>query len=165
MVNEVAQWAIIGILGFLMLGLFRQIGMQLPPAVRAAVSGPDVGKKAPGRLVSRVRSTVMEGSSGPVLVAFVSENCVSCQRLLGNLQSREGRVDGTPIVLVAKDPSPAFRSALLQTGLPTINDTDGELWRECHVTATPLLVRVGEDGRVTGKEVTHDAKRLAGATA
>jgi hypothetical protein len=164
MINDMAQWAVLSLLAFLMLGLFRQVGMQLPPAVRAAVAGPDVGKKAPDRLLSQIKS-ISPGAleAADVIVAFVAEHCVSCQRLLGNVATSRGSVAGANLILVARNPSPAFRSALFETGLPTINDTEGKLWRDCHVTATPLLVRLNISGRVTGKEVTHDAERLAAA--
>jgi len=88
-----------------------------------------------------------------MIVAFVTENCVTCQRLLANLSDLDVR-DRPSVLLVAKRPSTQFRSALAETEIPTIYD-DGTLWEECDVTATPLVVRVDSQGRVVAKEVTH----------
>ena len=55
---------------------------------------------------------------------------------------------------------PAVRGMLEETRIPVIADA-GELWEKCHITATPLVVRIDEHGRIAEKEVTHNVDRIA----
>jgi hypothetical protein len=93
------------------------------------------------------------------LVAYVTESCVGCQQLLASLEHGKSRRD-EPLVLVAKNASPGFREALGATGLPAVFD-QGAIWRACGVSATPLVIRLDQEGRVVAKEVTHLVDRVA----
>lgn len=160
--NEALQWAALIALGILVLGIFRQVALTLPPEVRATPSGPPIGHRLPEPALAELRRVVPGGElADGTLVAFVTESCVGCQRLLANLVDWSGRADGRPLVLLAKAPSEQFRIALLETGAPLIQDQTGELWKACEVSATPLVVLVDGDGRVQAKEVTHRVEGVA----
>jgi len=94
------------------------------------------------------------------LVAFVTEDCVGCQRLLADVTEGRQQQDGQPLVLVAHKPSGEFAAALEESRIPLITD-DGELWEDCRVASTPLVVRIDEKGRIAMKEVTHRVDRMA----
>jgi hypothetical protein len=95
------------------------------------------------------------------LVAFVTESCVGCQRLLADLSERKGHHEDQRLVLVAKSPSQQFIGALAETGVPAVADSTGDLWKRCGVNATPLVIRLDRDSRVEAKEVTHSVERVA----
>lgn len=160
--NEVLQWMVLVGLVILVLGTMRQVALTLPPRARAEPSGPVVGHRLPRRALAEFAHVLRvpdlrEGA----IIAFLIENCVGCQRLLATIGNAKTSLDGTPLVLVAKAPSPQFSSALQETGVPTISDEEGELWRACDVTATPLVIKLDHDGRVVAKEVTHRVDRVA----
>ncbi len=48
MANEVAQWACIVIVAFLMLGVVRRLTLLLPARARANAPGPRVGERFRG---------------------------------------------------------------------------------------------------------------------
>lgn len=157
MVNETLQWALLVVIAFVLLGVLRQVALALPTHYRAqTVSGPSIGSHLPRPLLRRLPSSVMDGPSGAdeAIVAFVTEACIGCQRLLSEISS--GRAPSeAPLVLVAKNPSVPFLRALEELRTPIIHD-DGRIWAACRVTNTPLVVRVDREGKVVAKGVTHD---------
>jgi hypothetical protein len=153
-VNEIFQWVVlVGVL-FLLLGAFRQIALSLPSDHRAQTfSGPSIGRRLPRSTAKRIEAlTVSSDSTQGAVVAFVSESCAACQRLLANLATHE---DSVPVVVVARRPSLAFQDALARLSRPLIFD-DGEVWHDCRITNTPLVVRLDQEGKVSSKGVTHD---------
>jgi hypothetical protein len=166
MLNEVGQWIALFLLGFLLLGVLRQVGLALPPMERAAETGPRVGSRVPRNLMAELRtafSSQHDGNPDSVVVAFVAESCTACARLLASLEASPTRQDGKSIALVARQPSAAYRRALLDTGVATIVDQSGGIWRSCQVTATPLLLDLTWQGRVLEREVTHRVHDFAAA--
>jgi hypothetical protein len=161
-VNEVLQWVAVLIVGFFLVGVLRQLDLMLPARVKAGSGGPELGAKLPRTLLEAVRTSVgREGLRRGVLLAFVTENCVGCRQLLGNLRGTHTTVGQPPLALIARAPSRQFASALDDLGFPIIRDDDGRLSRAASVTATPLVVRIDESGRVMAKEVTHRVDVMA----
>lgn len=162
MANEALQWAVLAIMGLLVLGVLRQVALTLPPEARATASGPPVGRRIPKQLLTELHRVSPTGDvTAGTLVAFVTESCVGCQRLLAELSNGNGHRDDRPLVLVAKTPSEQFFDALAETGIPAIADVTGDLWKSCGVSATPLVLRLDREGRVEAKEVTHRVERVA----
>ena len=159
MVNETVQWAVLVLVVLLVLGVLRQISVMLPPTSRAVSSGPPVGRHLPKHLYERLRN-MPELLNGDTILAFVTEACTGCQRLLASIEEPAMTTARRHLALVAKAPSEPFREALAETGVPTIEDSDGTIWAACQVSATPLVVRVDSTGRVRAKEVTHRVDAL-----
>jgi hypothetical protein len=159
--NEVLQWAALSVLVLLVLGLFRQVALTMPASYRAVTGGPVEGRLAPRVLLDELSTAVsgMKASTGAV-VAFVTENCMGCQRLLADV-SEASEAEENGLVIVAKQPSIAFKDSLLEIDVPTIFDDADILWKACRITATPLVVQLDAGGRVLRKEVTHDVRRVA----
>jgi hypothetical protein len=157
--NEVLQWAAIVILGVLAFGMLRQIGMWLPVEARSNTeSGPPLGHRVPSTRWSEVsRTLALSESVEQGFVAFVSESCVQCQRLIAELETKRPDL---PLAFVTRTPSREFVNALRETGMPVLED-NGDLWRAWHVTGTPLVAKVNRQGRVIAKGVTHRVDTVA----
>ncbi|MBK5227973.1 MAG: hypothetical protein JJE05_05645 [Actinobacteria bacterium] len=163
MANEALQWAVLLCLGFLVLGLYHQVALMMPARRRAsAASGPALGDRLPREVTELFSDSSIHGE--PYTVAFVTEACVGCQRLLSELERKgEGSLAGR-LALIALDPGPLFRDALRKLDLPILED-DGHVWASCDVTQTPLILKVDPSGKVIGKGVTHrvDAVEISAA--
>jgi hypothetical protein len=154
----VAQWALLGALGLLVIVMFRQLGQLLKGNAKAAEFGPRVGSLAaplsyqrPGERDVR---TFTPGDGQPALVAFVDPTCPSCEQLVTTLDAMRaaGELADVRVLLLISDPasylviSEAFRASELEIGRPA--DPSGlEAYR---VTGTPLLVAVDAAGAVAG---------------
>jgi len=150
MLNEILQWVVLVAIAFLVIAMYWNYGMAVQRSRGGLVdtSGPRIGDRLPADLLRLLPHTSDEG-----VVAFVSENCRTCSRLL----ARADRGEGGPrpnLVLVAANPSPGFVEALQILDFPVYVD-DGSLWRKLEIVATPFLVYVDETGRVTAKDVNH----------
>lgn len=164
MINESLQWGVLALISLAVLGLFRQVSFTLPPDNRSAPEGPPVGRRAPAVLLRELALVgVRPSASQGVTVAFVSESCVGCHRLLTEVPEIVSRTD-MQLVLVASKPSVAFSEALAQLGVTVIAD-DGAVWSACQVSATPFVIHIDADGRVQRKEVTHDVRSVSPAAA
>jgi len=152
----VAQWALLGALGVLVVIVFRQLGKLLTGAPRDEQLGPAVGSRAaaltyvrPGEQAIR---RLMPGGGQPLLLAFVDPTCPSCEELVGVLGELRaaGDLDGLRALLLISDPpsylqiSDVFGSTSIEIGRPARRDgLDSYL-----VSATPLLVAIDGDGIV-----------------
>lgn len=163
--NEVAQWAVLAVVVLLLLGVLRQVSIVVPANQRGLDQDIPIGRRLSRSVLQGVRSA-RNGSSGDsaTLVAFVTESCTGCQRLLGRIQDLDDADIRSRLVLVAKHPSPEFKSALAETGIKAVADDEGELWEAAGVTATPLILAVDGDGRVIAGEVTHRVEQVAEAS-
>lgn len=162
MLNEALQWAVLAIMGLLVLGVLRQVALTLPPEARATSSGPALGRRIPKQLLTELQRVSPNGDvTAGTLVAFITESCIGCQRLLADLTNGNGHRDDRQLVLIAKSPSQQFFDALAETGIPAIADVTGDLWKRCGVNATPLVIRLDRDSRVEAKEVTHRVDSVA----
>lgn len=162
--NDVLQWACLAMLGLLVLGLYRQVAVTRPPALRSASDAIVVGRQVPRALLDAVANGVPQlKASGATLLAFVSEGCAGCQRLLADLPKALADVK-VPTALVVRRPSVSFADALSALPVAVLMDADGSIWSECRVTATPLVVLIDADGDVLRREVTHDVRRVAQAS-
>lgn len=157
-INESVQWAVLALVCFLLLGVIRQVGLLVPaPESRGPASGPSVGQRLPGNLLARIREMRNGDGDGGTLLAFVTESCPACQRLIASLHD-EAAPD---LVIVAKAPAKPYRDALEALPYPVVFDDTGEIWREARINATPLLIRADTSGVVEAKEVTHHVNALS----
>jgi hypothetical protein len=153
----IAQWALLGALGVLVIVLFRQLGRLLNGTAKAAELGPVTGSLAvplsylrPGEETPR---RLAPGGGQPALIAFVDPTCPSCEQLVLTLDQLRaaGNLAALRVLLLISDPmsylqiSDAFSATELEVGRPA--DPAGlEYYR---VTGTPLLVAVNAAGTVT----------------
>ena len=149
----VAQWALLGALGVLVVIMFRQLGRLLTGAAKAAELGPAVGRQAAALTYARpgdpAERQLTPGDGQPLLLAFVDPTCPSCEELvgvLGQLQSA-GELAGLRTLLLISDPpsylqiSDVFGSTGIEIGrpvrpggpglLPGIGDAAARRHRRC----------------------------------
>jgi hypothetical protein len=155
-VNEVAQWVAVAALGILVLGVMRQVTMLAPATARSVGGGPSVGDVLPPQLRSGI------DAAGAILV-FVSEGCAGCMRLMSDLQLAGDvrEIGPNHLRIVARAPSSAFESSLIEAGFDYLADRAGEQWRHLNIHSTPLVVHVDSEGKVLWKGVTQDVRRFA----
>jgi hypothetical protein len=156
--GEIAQWVVLLLLVFLLLGLYRQMSLLLPtPARNSSGGGPIVGDRLSKKALARLDEVAPDGRR-PRLIAFVAQSCEGCQRLIVEARSRPP--DADPVMLIARRPSAGFRDAIGEAGLQLLED-DGQLWGACSVTNTPLVIALDDDGKVLAKGVTHLVDSIA----
>ena len=172
----VAQWALLGALGVLVIVMFRQLGRLLQGNAKAAELGPPVGSLAaplsylrPGEADVR---TLTPGGSQPALIAFVDPTCPSCEELVLVLDAMRaaGELAAVRVLLLISDPasylriSEAFQASELEIGRPA----DPSRLDAYRVTGTPLLVAVDGAGAVAAAGSTirrADVRRYRDACA
>lgn len=152
----VAQWALLGALGVLVVVMFRQLGQLLSGNAKAGELGPPVGSTAvpldylrPGEVEIR---TLTPADGQPVLVAFVDPTCPSCEELVSVLDAMRaaGELAAVRVLLLISDPvsylqiSAAFQASELEIGRPA----DPAGLAAYRVGATPLLVAIDAAGVV-----------------
>lgn len=162
---EIAQWALLGALGVLVVVMFRQLGRLTTGSQRDQL-GPAEGSRAAALTYARLGdesiTQLTPGDGQPVLLAFVDPTCPSCEELVGVLETMRATagLDGLRTLLLISDPpsylqiSEVFRSTKLEIGRPARRDGLDSY----QVTATPLLVAVDAQGmvRAAGSVVRPD---------
>jgi hypothetical protein len=153
----IAQWALLGALGVLVIVMFRQLGQLLKGDAKAEELGPPLGSLAapltylrPGERDVR---TLTPGGGQPTLIAFVDPTCPSCEELVLVLDAMRaaGELAAVRVLLLISDPasylriSAAFQASELEVGRPA----DRRGLAAYRVTGTPLLVAVDAAGAVT----------------
>lgn len=150
MLNEVLQWVALIVLTLLLLGVFRQFSESLPSIGQQPSVGLPRGARLPEVLASQLKRPHGEGYFERV--AFITEGCMGCQRLLASLESATDEVKGS-VFLVAERGSQQFHEALKELGVEYLWD-DGQIAAECHASVTPLILKIDSKQRVLAKEVT-----------
>jgi hypothetical protein len=153
----IAQWALLGTLGVLVVVMFRQLGRLTGSAGRSAELGPAIGSQAAALSYVQLgsRSAALEltpGDGQPLLLAFVDPTCQSCEELVSVLEAMRaaGELDGLRALLLISDPpsylqvSDVFSSTGLEIGRPA-SPAGLAAYR---ASATPLLVAVDAGGMV-----------------
>lgn len=161
MLNEIIQWAALASIVVLLLGLLRQVSAIVPPS-RRLPSGPQAGERLPSPLRDALeRDPTHRGASG--LLVFVSEGCAGCSRLLSVLEaggSTQNLGDSWVLIVPRSDRGP-FVGALEQAGFSILPDESGDFWRTLGVAATPTVMHIDPEGRITYRGVTQDVQQFA----
>jgi hypothetical protein len=152
----IAQWALLGALGVLVVVMFRQLGRLTASTAKSAELGPAVGSRAAGlsyvRLGSELAQELTPGDGQPLLIAFVDPTCPSCEELVSVLDAMRaaGELDMVRVLLLISDPpsylqiSATFTATALEIGRPA-SRKGLDAYR---ASATPLLVAVDAAGMV-----------------
>ena len=152
----VAQWALLGALGVLVVIMFRQLGRLLSGSSKSGNLGPPVGSRAASLTYTRPGEhdlrQLSPGAGQPLLLAFVDPTCPSCEELVRALDEMRdgGELAGLRVLLLISDPasylqiSEAFLATELEIGRPA----DPAGLDGYRVSGTPLLVAIDSDGVV-----------------
>src|SRR5215470_17091496 len=152
----VAQWALLGGLGVLVVIMYRQLGRFLTGTAKEPDLGPQVGSQAAPctylRSGEQDHRQLAPGGGQPLLLAFADPTCPSCEELvsvLGELEAAGDLAGIRTLVLISDPPaylqmSDVFCSTRIEVGRPASRN-DLESYR---ASATPLLVAVDGGGVV-----------------
>jgi len=150
---EVAQWALLLGLAFLLIIVYRHLGRVFGPRPLAE-HGPTAGTNAARFEYTRVSDQTLQyvrpGGGQPTLLAFVNPTCQTCEKLVASFSAvREaGDLAGLQVLLLISDPlsylqiSESFRSTKLEIGRVTTRATHNAY----KVAATPLVVAIDAGG-------------------
>jgi hypothetical protein len=154
----IAQWALLFVLGLLVVIIYRQLGRIFVKNSRASDSkhGPAVGSHAASLTYTRISDETLQrlnpGNGEPTLVAFVDPTCPACEDLIAALgRMREtDELAGIRALLLTADPPNYLRiSKIFQTTPFEIGHITAHSGVESYnATATPLLVAVDSTGVV-----------------
>jgi hypothetical protein len=166
----VAQWALLGALGVLVVVMFRQLGHLVKGSASTGELGPPVGSAAAPLAYRRpgeqdIRS-LAPGDGQPALVAFVDPTCRSCEELVLTLDAMrdDGELSAVRVLLLISDPASYLRisEAFQRTGLEIGRPADPSGLAAYRVTGTPLLVAVDSAGTVAAAGPTFRRAEVRG---
>lgn len=150
---EIAQWALLLGLGFLVVIMYRQLGHVFGDKPHEE-HGPPVGSAAPPFEYLRVsdRSVLLAepGREQPTLLAFVNPTCQACDTLVTsfNRAASAGDLSAVRVLLLITDPisylqiSAAFQETPLEIGQVVARTTINAY----QASGTPLVVSVDGSG-------------------
>lgn len=164
LVNELFQWAAILICLFLVAGAYRLVAMRPRSGVLTMdqAMGPHLGSPLPRSLTDQLPITNLADSRG-YLFAFVTEGCPSCGGLIEQLRRRDQSLPGQPqVIVVVGSSAPAMISRLREENFSdaVVEDSDGRIFGDCHIGATPFLVLTDTVFGAVEKRVSSDASEL-----
>jgi hypothetical protein len=166
---EMAQWALLLLLGLLVIIMFRQLGRLFHRESRPE-RATLVGTRAPDFSYLRVgdnRELEFPAASGqPTLIAFVDPTCPSCEELVANLGevAGAGELPGFRILLLTADPpsylhiSEVFKSTRLELGAMTSRETRAAF----DAATTPLLVAMDPAGVIRASDHVRGRGEILG---
>jgi AhpC/TSA family len=150
---EIAQWALLLALGWLVVIMYRQLGRVFGPKQESR-HGPAIGSSAPGfeylRVSDRSVRLAEMGNGQPNLLAFVNPTCQTCDTLVASLTRAHaaGDLAAVRVLLLISDPvsylqiSAAFRETPLEIGQVVARSTINDY----QASGTPLVVSVDGNG-------------------
>jgi hypothetical protein len=166
-ISMVIQWAVIGVLGVVVLSLVRQlglIGMRLDDFDRpVSVPGPAIGTTPPAYAVPLATGDAAFPLAGrrpkPQLLVFLSPDCGACEGIPAALHELDPRAAD---VLVALSVERADAAEYLAGGkldglnVALLDDIPGPYY----VTVTPMAFALSADGVVAGRGHPRDRADL-----
>ncbi len=160
------QWALIGLLAFVVIGLMRQIGELRLRVGEEREVGIAVGSKAPlfqgEGLNGAVDLETMVGER--LLVLFVHPTCPPCKELFASLDGEMEQIEeqGTRFVLVSGGSQAQNREMVAEFKLsyPLVIQQEHEIADLYGSSWTPFGFVVDEEGNVAGKGVVNDVHVL-----
>jgi methylamine dehydrogenase accessory protein MauD len=175
LVSYVVLWVLVVILGLLLIGVLRQLGLlqgqrELPAAAPAAAiptvenDGPSIGTRIPDLVAPTVNgfgavALATPENEGSTLLMFMSPMCETCQHVVEPLNAlAEDAVRAVRPVVIMRADEQACRAFLsvFPLRLPTICDSDRTITMGFDVHGTPLGLLYDEHGTLTRKGLVMD---------
>jgi hypothetical protein len=160
LLNELAQWAALLLLGFFVLGLTRQLGNVLvSPRERVEQNrGPRLGRRLPAAILGqddreRLLALMQERSSNWAALLVVGEDCPRCGLLIERLMET-GMPDGAPVAVLSDRSGPDHRTLLDRAADLVI--VDSERLAAADLNVKPFVLILDDSLRVRHKQVAWD---------
>jgi methylamine dehydrogenase accessory protein MauD len=171
-VSSLLLWAVVLLLGFLLLGTLRALEIlrwrleqvQAITPTRMGRGGLKPGKKAPAFSLPRVGGgevSLSEFSGRQVFLVFVQTGCGPCHAVVPDLNHlhQRGKVD----VLVINNADPEAGRKWVEEAKPTCPVLLQEKWsvsRRYEVMATPFAFLIDEQGVVVSKGIVSSKQHI-----
>lgn len=167
-----ALWAIVFVLGLLVLGLLNRASTLLD-RVQEALERGDLGGQMVGRGLSAgsplpmftgrtpsgdsVTNTDLRGF--PAVVLFLDPDCRPCRAIASQLREGPARLDGARLVVVMRNAEEAHSMGLGES--PTIVfEPDNSVSMGFETAVTPNAFAVSADGRIVARRIPGSADDL-----
>ncbi len=171
-IATVVQWALVLLLGFLLLGTLRSIEwlrwrvdqLEATMPSRVGRSGLRPGRKAPDFTLPSASGgevSLHDFAGRRVLVVFTQTGCGPCGEIIPEL-NRVGR-DGVQVLVVNRGDLEATRQWVAETGAgcPVLAQEGLDLARRYEVFATPFAFLVNEQGVIVSKGIVGNPRHIA----
>lgn len=172
-VAVVAQWVAILLLGLLLAGCLRELGLirlrlGSDPGALVTQSGLERGTDAPAFAldppIGDARVSTELPPQARVLV-FMSPGCTSCDQLVPHLNevaaARRNEFDWLVICRGDRSAAEQFRRDT-SLALPIVADREGDIERAYDVAVTPFVYLLDYSGRVVMRGVANNWRQLEG---
>lgn len=159
--NELAQWAVIGFVAVLCLGLSRQLGVFITRRQEElAEAGPPIGRLLPEYLVPQeaageIRRLLAERGTTRAVLAVIDEGCSACNALIGQLEHEPLDV-ARPLIAIVRKSGVDFQERVRAVADLVLNDPDGGSTDEAKIFATPFVMILDVDLKLARKHLTGD---------
>jgi hypothetical protein len=164
LVAFVVLWALVLLLGVLVLGVLRRVAPILDRLEEQQQTVPGFGLPA-GTRVPAFEARDREGKAvdadaipRPGIVLFLEPGCRPCEKLVKELRSGAVKLDGVPLVFVAPDTDegrelvPPIGLLMLQTGR--------DISRAFQTSVTPHAFLIDADGRLSNQTIPESIADL-----
>jgi methylamine dehydrogenase accessory protein MauD len=171
-VSNVALWGVVIVVGFLLLGTLRALGLvqwrldQLEATRPSRINrdGLKPGRKAPGFTLPRVdggECSLDDYAGGRVLLVFVQANCQPCHEIapaLNRLQ-RSGELEVLAINSAKPDEAQDW-AAEVHAGFPVLVQDRLEISKKYQVFATPFAFVIDERGVIASSGIVTSRQQV-----
>lgn len=170
-ISHFALWGLLLLQAFVILVLFRQVGvlhMRLGrTSARITSAGPELGDVVPAIALEDMdkanwRLEIDESLDSPVLLVSVAPYCPSCEALMPSLRSlgRHGRAD-VRVALVSGHPVEALRTMRQRYRLDRALFAHSEEFAQKYgASVTPYAFLVAKGGRLLSKGMVNHLEHL-----
>jgi methylamine dehydrogenase accessory protein MauD len=168
----VMLWLIVLVLGFLLAGALRQLGLiQLrlgdDPGALITDTGLERGVEAPDFTAvdseSKELVTLSELPGVPRLVVFASPGCLSCRELIPGLNEvRKTRAGEFDFLVICRGDVESCQSfgRMNRLEAPMVVDTTGQIEKDYLVTLTPFAYLLDHERKVVIRGIANDWRQL-----
>lgn len=168
-VSYVILWGVVALLGFLVVGLTRQVallhirlgprGGLLPSDLGIPVGSPAPAFEAPEIPSGRV--AIFDPEDGrETVIGFVRPDCRSCDELLTSIAGKPEIIRELNLILVSSENREQLQRLTERTGLAVLADESNEISSAYDVTAVPFLIRVTKEGIISHKGIANTVEEL-----
>lgn len=164
LLNELAQWAVLVLLGIMSLGLTRQLGHFIVARKELLLlEGPALGKLVPAEVFGgdsreQFESAMRRSGAARGVIMTLGDYCHGCVNLLDEL-ARLGRPDGVPLLAVVGSGDHHFIQHVADLVDFVVEDRDLERVGRVGLVATPYLLGVDAELKLRHRGISstvHD---------
>jgi len=172
LVSSIALWAVVFVLGFLLLGTLRSLRLlgwrfdelEATRPVRKGREGLARGKQAPDFTLPSAAAgevSLRDFAGRKVLLVFTQSGCGPCHDVMPELNRVQAKGEHQVLVVNSGEPQDAAEMAAeIRARFPIVTQKDWELSKRYQVFATPYAFVVDERGTIASKGIAGNTQYL-----